>query len=60
MLDVKPQLVSALNEILPTYYELIVDSSIKLPCITYLEMGNSDDLTGDTLGYSNITMNVKI
>ena len=60
MLDVKKQLVSTLNKILPTYYELIVDSSTELPCITYLEMDNSDDLTGDTLGYSNITFNVKV
>ncbi len=60
MLDVKKQLVSALKDILPTYYELIVDSSIKLPCITYLEIDNSDNLTGDTLGYSNLKMNVKI
>lgn len=60
MLDVKKQLVSTLSTILPTYYELIVDSSIELPCITYLEMDNSDDLTGDTLGYSNITFNVKV
>jgi len=60
MIDVKPQLVSVLNEILPTYYELIVDSSVKLPCITYLEIGNSDNLVGDTLGYSDITMNIKI
>ena len=60
MLDVKKQLVSTLSVILPTYYELIVDSSIKLPCITYIEMDNSDDLTGDTLGYSDITFNVKV
>lgn len=60
MLDVKPQLVTALNKILPTYYELFVDSKTPLPCITYLEAGNSDNLTGDTLGYSDITFNVKI
>lgn len=60
MLDVKPQLVETLNTILPTSYELYVDSSMTLPCITYLEADNSDDLTGDTLGYSNITFNVKV
>ena len=60
MLDVKKQLVSTLSVILPTYYELIVDSSIELPCITYIEMENSDNLTGDTLGYSDITFNVKV
>ena len=60
MIDVKRQLVATLNKILPTHYELILDNSVSLPCITYLEMGNQDNLTGDTIGYSDITMNVKI
>lgn len=60
MLDVKKQLVTALSEILPTHYELYADSTMALPCITYLESQNSSAIEGDTLGYSNVTYNIKL
>lgn len=62
MLDVKKQLVSTLKTAtgLDIHYEYFLDDSIKLPAITYYENNNADDLTGDTLGYSNISMYVKV
>ena len=51
MLNVKEQLVEALNTILPTYYELFCDSTTETPCITYIENLSYDTLTGDTFGY---------
>ena len=39
----KPEIYEALNAILPTYYEQIVDANTETPCITYVESGNYDD-----------------
>ena len=60
MIDFKPELVEALNTILPTYYEMIVDSSTETPCITYIEIDNSANEEGQTLAYSTITYQIKI
>lgn len=60
MIDYKQELVALLDNILPTYYELFVDSSTKTPCITYIELDNSAEEEGDTIGYSHITYQVKI
>lgn len=60
MIDYDAQLVSALKTVLPTHYELVLTSNTKTPCISYQEDNNSDDLTGDTLGYSRIGYIVKV
>lgn len=60
MYNYKKELVKELDTILPTYYELFVDSSTQTPCITYLELTNVARQEGDTLRYSNITYRVKI
>ena len=60
MIDYDKQLVSALKKILPTYYELVLHSNIKTPCISYQENNNYDDLTGNTLGYSRISYTIKV
>lgn len=60
MIDFHSELVSALNTILPTYYELALTSSNKMPCISYQERNNYATDTGDTLGYSRITYTVKV
>lgn len=60
MLDTKTDIVTALGEILPCYYELFCDSTTQKPCITYLEIYNGDDKTGETLGYSRVQYNIKI
>lgn len=60
MLNVKEQLVTALDTILPCYYELYCDSTTETPCITYIETNNYDNVNGDTLSYSNIEYTIKI
>lgn len=60
MIDYHSQLVSALNKVLPTHYELALTSKTQMPCISYQERNNYDANTGDTLGYSRITYTVKV
>lgn len=60
MIDFHTQLVSALNEVLPTHYELALTSNTKTPCISYQERNNYDTDTGDTFGYSRIIYTVKV
>jgi hypothetical protein len=60
MIDYTKQLVSALNSILPTYYELFLTSNTKTPCISYQERNNAVDRNGDTLGYSKVSYTVKV
>jgi hypothetical protein len=60
MIDFHTNMVSALNTVLPTHYEMALTSNTSTPCISYMETNNyvSDD--GDTLGYSVITYQVKV
>ncbi len=61
MINYHQEVASALNTVLPTYYELVLTSGIATPCISYMETNNyttEDD--GDTLGYSRITYQVKV
>lgn len=60
MFDYKPVLVEHLNTILPTYYELFVDSSTETPCLTYLEINNRADEESDNLRYSTLSYQIKI
>ncbi len=60
MIDYHQMLVTALNTILPTHYEMATQKSKTLPCISYMELSNVVDVNGDTLGYSRITYQVKI
>lgn len=60
MFDYKPTLQSELDKILPTYYELFVDSSTDTPCITYIESNNIAAAEGDTLRYSTLSYQIKI
>jgi hypothetical protein len=60
MIDYTKQLVSALNSILPTHYELFLTSNTKTPCISYQERNNAVDRNGDSLGYSRISYTVKV
>ena len=41
-------------------YELFVDSSTPLPCITYCGANDISYLEGDTLRYSNVSYYVKV
>ena len=60
MIDYNKELVSALNTVLPTHYELALTSKTKTPCISYQERNNYVSTTGDTRGYSFISFTVKV
>ena len=60
MIDYSTELVKALEKILPTHFEMVLTSGTKTPCISYLQLTNIDTTTGDTLGYSDITFQVKV
>lgn len=60
MIDFNKELVSALNTVLPTYYELALTQDSETPCISYQERDNADTLTGNTIGYSRLSYTVKV
>jgi hypothetical protein len=60
MIDLHKEMVSALNTVLPTYYELTLTANTKTPCISYQERNNYIDASGDTIGYSKIIYTVKV
>ena len=60
MIDFHSTLVSALNTILPTHYEMKLHSGTETPCISYMELTNFDDKTGDTMGYSRVSYQIKV
>lgn len=60
MLDFKKEVVASLSNILPTEYELFVDSSTELPCITYRVVSDSETVTTKEAGVSDIAYNIKV
>ena len=60
MIDYKPLLIRELDTILPTYYELFVDSETETPCITIMESNNIAQEEGDNIRFSRISFNIKI
>lgn len=60
MINYHQQLVSALNTILPTHYELVLHRGLAIPCISYMELDNSENEVGDTIGYSSIQYQIKV
>jgi len=60
VIDCKPLLVEALEQVGQTHYELFVNSDTELPCITYLETGNRDRVTSDILNYSDLEFTIKV
>lgn len=60
MVDYHSNLVRALSKVLPTHYEMALTSKTKTPCISYMEMNNYMSASGDTLGYSVLTFQVKV
>lgn len=64
MIDNHKKLVSALNTVLPTHYEMALTSNTKTPCISYMELNNysitDSHYTTFTTGYSRITYQVKV
>lgn len=60
MINYHDQLVSALGRVLPTHYEMTLTQKTQTPCISYMEMNNYSSSSGDTIGYSHITYQVKV
>jgi hypothetical protein len=60
MIDYHSNLVSALNTVLPTHYEMALTRKTQTPCISYMEINNYVAEAGDTIGYSRITYQVKV
>lgn len=60
MINYHTELVSALEQVLPTHYEMTLTSKTATPCISYMEVNNYVSRNGDTLGYSYITYQVKV
>ena len=60
MINFHKEIVTTLKTILPTYYEMFLNRDVPIPCISYMELGNIANETGDTLGYSAIQFQVKV
>ena len=60
MINYHQELVSALNKVLPTHYEMALTSNTATPCISYMENNNYTSSSGDTLEYSVISYQVKV
>lgn len=60
MIDFHKELVTTLSSVLPTHYEMNLTSKTATPCISYMELNNYQDISGDTLGYSRLKYQVKV
>lgn len=62
MVDYHKNLVSALNNILPTHYEMTLTSKTKTPCISYMEINNYSEtnVLNASIGYSRINYQIKV
>lgn len=60
MINYHAQLVSALETILPTHYEMALTSKTSTPCISYMEINNFSSVYGNERGYSKLTFQVKV
>lgn len=60
MINYHETLVSTLDSILPTHYEMLLHRGLATPCISYMELSNTAKEEGDTLGYSSIIYQIKV
>ena len=61
MIDFRPTLVQELRSLgLPVYYEVFLTQETEVPCISYMVATDIEQATGDTLGYSDLNIYVKI
>ena len=60
MINYHAELVKALMKVLPTHYEMALTADTTTPCISYMETNNYSSTSGETLGYSVITYQVKV
>lgn len=62
MIDYNKELVSVLNTVLPTHYEMTLTADTTTPCISYMELSNNaiTEPIGATLEYSRISYQIKV
>ena len=60
MINYHSSLVNALNNILPTHYEMALTSTTTTPCISYMESNNYVAEYGSNITYSRITYTIKV
>lgn len=60
MVDYHNDILSALNKILPTHYEMRLHSGLAVPCISYMEINNYVSTYANKLGYSRISYQIKV
>lgn len=63
MKDLHPIVLAKLNTVLPTHYEMTLHSGISTPCLSYMELGNTQltqALGTETKAVSRITFQVKV
>lgn len=60
MINYHSAIVEALQNILPTHYEMVLHSGLEVPCISYMELNNAQQESGETLAYSRITYQIKV
>lgn len=62
MINYHKELIAALNNILPSYYEMTLHSGLATPCISYMETNNYSitDVVGATVGYSQLAFQIKV
>lgn len=60
MVNYHETLVNALKAILPTHYEMNLTSKTTTPCISYMETNNYDAATGNTVGFSRVSYQIKV
>jgi hypothetical protein len=62
MIDYGKELVSALETILPTHYEMTLTSKTETPCISWMEIGvvPTSDPTGENTNLASYRLNYSI
>lgn len=60
MIDYHKTLVATLQTILPTHYEMVLHKGLKVPCISYMELNNYTEKSGNTIGYSRFAYQIKV
>ena len=60
MINYHIELFEALQTVLPTHYEMTLNSMTKTPCISYMESNNYVAANGNERGYSYISYQIKV
>ena len=60
MKDINKQVEETLSTVLPTYYELFLDSQSTIPCISYQVTNNFEESKGNELCWDRIIVRVKL